>query len=77
MTRDAELLGFGGIIQSAAPSLLGPRGKQTRGARHTSEQWLCESVPGSIAIVVSADRGITLLRSTNGYTEILTDFVIW
>jgi len=77
MTRDAELLGFGGIIQSPAPTLLGAGGKQARGARHTSAQWLCESVPGSIAIVVSADRGITLLHSTDRNTKAFSDFVVW
>nr|WP_197455493.1 diadenylate cyclase [Stieleria neptunia] len=77
MTRDARLLGFGGIIQSPAPALCRTQPRQARGARHTSAQWLCESVPNSIALVVSADRGITLIHSLERNTQITKDLVVW
>ncbi|WP_417736497.1 hypothetical protein [Rosistilla oblonga] len=77
MTRDAKLLGFGGIIQPPASTLHEGQPRQARGARHTSAQWLCESVPNAIALVVSADRGITLIHSMDGNTQILKDFVVW
>lgn len=76
ITRDADLLGFGGIIQPSNLSKSSPHKQRSRGARHTSAEWICESVPGAIAIVVSADRGVTLIHSSDGPTKVLTDLVV-
>ncbi len=77
ITRDADLLGFGGIIQPSNLSKSSPHKQRLRGARHTSAEWICESVPGAIAIVVSADGGVTLIHSSDGGpTKVLTDLVV-
>lgn len=79
MTRDAHLIGFGGIIEASpvethSKTCISSAG----GARHTSARWLCESVPGALVLVVSSDGGITVNYGNEcGEIDSQTNYVVF
>lgn len=76
MTRNAKLLGFGGIIDPRGAASATNSKLKHKGARHNSAHWFCESVRDSIAIVVSSDGGVTLLYNEGGETMVTANLWI-
>jgi hypothetical protein len=78
MSKRFELLGFGGEISGALPTVktvlraLDLEGERTLqestdgvGTRHRSAYRLCNALPGAVAVVVSQDGGVRFVRRTD------------
>jgi hypothetical protein len=79
MSKRNELLGFGGMISGRLPDVervwraLDLEGEEVAeertgnvGARHRSAYRLCGALPGSVAVVISQDRGVRFVCQRGG-----------
>lgn len=79
MSKDNELLGFGGMISGRLPDLgsvwraldlegekVAEEGTANVGARHRSAYRLCGALPGSVAVVISQDGGVRFVCQKGG-----------
>ena len=79
MSKDNELLGFGGMISCRLPEVesvdraldlegekVVEEGTANVGARHRSAYRLAGALPGSVAIVISQDRGVRFVCERGG-----------
>jgi hypothetical protein len=79
MSKDNELLGFGGMVSGRLPDLkcvwraldlegekVVEEGTANVGARHRSAYRLCGTLPGSVAVVISQDGGVRWVCQKGG-----------
>ena len=79
MSKDNELLGFGGMVSGSLPDVasvwraldleaerVAEEGTGNVGARHRSAYRRADALPGSLAIVISQDGGVRFVRRKSG-----------